>query len=348
MEDVPSEIRNIPEGAKYVGFDALLRATEPSPEFLRKHLSQRDRFQECWQEVVAEQMMALKEQGEKEEAACTMVTRLRVDVRYDSSVHTAQVVPTPEATQSATNATSGRQTSKNKVMRPKQGAELPEPKQEGNQGKQKPKRARGRSRIPSARQAAIRTMAKFLSTHSADQLNILIRAANIQATLLQYGTARNDTTLTTRDKHGKVRCPADGWRDDDSFELVQLYFFLGRAMVETFDTLTNTHSGRKYSVGIYQDLMEGKDVNGLSRLARGMMMSDTCSLPHDESFVPYNATAIRALLDEVGIFERKKTGGRGFWAERGCVVSVALRLTPPNKQLPSPDSPPTDNVDDSN
>jgi hypothetical protein len=347
-EEVSSEIRNIPEGAKYVGFDALLRAAEPSPQFLRKYSSQRDRFQECCQKVVAEQIMELKEQGEKEEAAFTMVIKLRVDVRYGSWEHTAQFFPPAEALQSATITNSVQQVSNNKFIKPKRESKLPEPKQESSRGKQKPKRTKGGSRVPSARQAAIRTMAKFLSAQSAEKLNAFIRAAKIQATLLQYSTARRDKTLQTRDKHGKVRCPADGWKDDESFELVQLYFFLGRAMVETFDTVANSNSSRKYSVGMYQDLMEGRDVNGLSRLARGMMMSTTCSLPHDESFVPYNTTAIRALLGQVGIFERKETSGRGFWTERGCVVSVALRLTPPNKQLLSPESVTTDDVDDSN
>ena len=339
--------RIVPDGAKYFGLDARLRNTQPSANFLKTHSSRRDRLQKFLEEVVAEQMMKLKEQGEKEEAALTMVTDLLVDVRRNSFKEVSPIFPADDAYNSIAATSAAQHASKNKITKHKQHTK---------QGKEKNisegasfQRDRKEPRAPSQRGAVGKVIGKFLHTQSADKLRAFINDAGIEATLLQY-----NTKLIFKDTKGHAHNDGGRW-NEESFERVQLHFFLGRALLEVYDTLKEIPiASRKYGVAMYQWLMEKKDVNSLSRLAVAMMQSADCSLPNDErKFVPYNSDVILALLRKVGSFERDETSDKGFWERSGlgCVIPVdesPLDIAPPNMQLPTPVSQPEDQFSDAN
>jgi hypothetical protein len=347
MEVVSAKDRIAPDGARYFGLDARLRNTQPSANFLKMHSSRRDRLQKLVEEVVAEQMMKLKEQGEKEAAALTMVTDLRVDVRSNSSKKVSLIFPAADAYNSTAATSAVQHTSENKITKHKQHSK---------QGKEKSisagasfQRDRKEPRPPSQRGAVGKVIGKFLHSQSATELRAFINNAGIKAILLKY-----DTEMIFKDTKGHAHSDGGRW-NEETFERVQLHFFLGRALLEVYDTLKEIPiASRKYGVAMYQWLMEKKDVNSLSRLAVAMMESADCSLPNDErKFVPYNSDVILALLRKVGSFERDETSDRGFWERSGlgCVIPVdesPLDIAPLNMQLPTPVSQPEDQFSDAN
>ena len=346
MEEFSARPQNLPDGAQYFGLDAKLRNTKPSAKFLQIQSSRQDRLRKFLEEV-AEQIMELKEQGEKEEAALTMVTDLRVDVRYHRPDEVSPMVLSADAYNSAAATGGAQHIFENKVTKRKA---------KDKQGKEKNilqgasfPRNRDEPRAPPLRGAVGKVIGKFLAAQSVSELKAFLEDAGIEATLLQY-----ETKLRFKDTRGSVHSDGGRW-NEQSFERVQLHFFLGRALLEVYDKLNDTpiHS-RRYGVAMYQWLMEKKDVNSLSRLAIAMMESSKCSLPSDErKFVPYSFDAILAVLRKVGSFERDETNDMGFWKNStlGCVIPLdesPLDTTPPNMQLLTPVSQTEDLFSDAN
>ena len=118
MEEFSARPQNLPDGAQYFGLDAKLRNTKPSAKFLQIQSSRQDRLRKFLEEV-AEQIMELKEQGEKEEAALTMVTDLRVDVRYHHPDEVSPMVLAADAYNSAAATGAAQHISENKVTKRK-------------------------------------------------------------------------------------------------------------------------------------------------------------------------------------------------------------------------------------
>lgn len=325
MEEALANPRIIPEGAQFVGFDAKLRAMQPSAEFLKDQSSQPDRLLECVQ-----QLMELKEdEVRKQQTAFTMVTDLWIDVRHGNSNQAAQLVPAMNERLTPPTTSAVQRTLANKIVKPK-----PIAKQKQQKGiliidKQKPHKVGAGTRIPSTeREAVAKVVAKYLGSQTIDQLAALMDDAGIRITFLRHDAIRSNKKLQYKDKHGRILSDAPRWTEE-SYKRAQMHFLLGRALVTVYDEMQGTmERNRRYGPAMYQWLMEKKDVNSLSRLVSAMMEPAARNLPVDGKMVPFRIESIRTLMRVVRNFELKNDGGKGFWPTLGCVVPEEQLLTP--------------------
>lgn len=320
MEGTLTQVHNFASSEAYMikSADLFLYAAEKYDEYFRKHSASRDRLYELCQAIDHVDAAAARQDSIKERDASPVPTTSAAPGGLKRKASEPAEAPAPRPAKSP------------RRRQVKQENDQDEEQQTTTEGATRQRAEKGNGRAPSPREAAIKAITFWMKKQTVDQMRALISAAGITTTLLSYDAAHNDRTL--RDKEKGHKMPSQGWSDNEEFKKAQLQFFLGRAMIEQFDKVTkpNSQADKVYHSGSYQNLWVGKDVNGNSRLVRGMMACPDCSMPTEaeDEFI-HNAAYVQGLLKLAADFEVTSTNGVGHFPKYedpkvGCALTEAL------------------------